>query len=144
MSQFSQFAVTETASLHLKDATGNLMFRPGPVGEDGKPQQLPVKISVYGPGTRQHAQAKAKNATNSFRRLRKKGNVEISADEQNAERAEFLCAITAGFENVELEGKSESEFATALYTDRKLGFIAEQVEEFQQDWENFSPRSEKS
>jgi hypothetical protein len=136
MEDLLQYAAKDTATLHLKDAAGNLMFK----GEGDA--ALPRRVIVYGPGTKQHAQALAKKQTASLNRIRKTGDQ--SPDEQLQEDAEFLATVTHSFENVELRDLSGRELALAIYRERKLGFIAEQVGRYQADWANFTPDSATS
>ena len=142
MVDITKFAVSESSTLHLKDAAGNLMFEKGEDGKDDKSR--PVTVELYGPGSREHAQATAKRSNRNINRLRKKGNVELSADDLAAEGAEFLAAITIRFNNLEYKGLSGHEMHKALYADRRLGFIADAVQEHIGDWENFSEGSAKS
>lgn len=138
-------AVTETSVLHLKDAEDNLIYAPSDT--PGAPDE-PVTVTVYGPGSRVHAQASAKRSSRSIDRLRKKGKVQLSADDTQREGAEFLADITAGFSaNFDYSpaaGKTGREFAVAVYSDRQIGFIADQVAEHIGDWANFSKGSATS
>ncbi len=137
----TSLAVSETSTLHLKDAAGNLIFAP-PAEEGG--EKRPVTVTVYGPGSAEHAKAVAKRSNRNIARLRKKGSVELSADDVAAEGAEFLAAITVRFDNLDYKGLTDHEMHKALYADRKLGFIADQVNEHIGDWENFTGGSATS
>lgn len=131
-------AAKSTSTLHLKDAAENLLFVDG----TKKGEKLPVTVTVHGPGTRefQRAQAKINNAL--VQRMRAKGGKgNQSADESLQEKAEYLAAITVGFEHVTYEDKTGKELALAVYGDPSIGFIADQVNEHVKDWENFSQTS---
>ena len=112
---------------------------------EGRPdKEKPVTVELYGPGSREHGQATAKRSNRNIQRLRKKGSVELSADDIATEGAEYLAAITVGFTNLEYGGLTGDKMHKALYADRTLGFIADQVNEHIGDWENFTGGSAKS
>lgn len=130
-------AVAAVSTLHLKDASDNLLFAEiGP-----KKEKVPVTVTVFGPGSREFQQAQAKVNSRAVRRLQKKGKFEQSADEKLAEQAEYLADITQGFSNVEYDGKAGRDLALAVYSDPAIGFIGDQVAEHIKDWGNFSPAS---
>lgn len=136
--------VAATGTLHLKDAEDNLLFAP----DEGGKLTIPVTVDIFGPGSREHAAASAKRSTRQLERLRKKGKVTINADESLSEDAEFLADITSHFSESfsyrAAEGKTGRDFALAVYSDRELGFFAEQVAEYSREWGNFTKSSAKS
>jgi len=142
MVDITKYAVSETSTLHLKDAAGNLLFEKDAEGRDDPSK--PVEVELYGPGSKEHAQANAKRSSRNIQRLRKKGNMELSADDMATEGAEYLAAITKGFNNLEYPGKTGVEMFKAVYSNRQLGFIADQVQEHIGDWENFTKGSATS
>jgi hypothetical protein len=109
-----------------------------PNGEDLKgPNGEIVKITLYGPGSKQYVNAKYKfdNAiqTRSIALLR--GKVSKNAAEENAElQAQRLAECTAQIENFPIPGG-----ALALYKNPKLQYITDQVTKFLDDAENFMP-----
>jgi hypothetical protein len=135
MADMLQYAARDTAWVHLKDAAGNPMFKDD---DETKPR----RVNLYGPGTRQHAQAAARKQSSSLSRLREQR--EVGPDEVLQEDAEFLAAVTHSFENVDIGELSGRELALALYRERKLGFIVEQLGKFQADWKHFTPGSATS
>jgi hypothetical protein len=140
-------AVSETSTLHLKDAEGNLLYADGPAGADGKPSKLPVQVTVFGPGSREYAQVAARKSNRTFARLRKKGKIDQSADEITEERAADLAAKTLSFENLDVEEgvpATTRDHFRQIYADLSLGFIADQVSEYLDEWENFRKRSATS
>lgn len=136
-------AVAETGKLHLKDAEGTLLYADGPLGEDQKPTKLAVEVVLFGPGSGEHSNALAKRQAAMMERLRK-GKKQPSGDESRQETATFLAAITERFENLEYDNLAGRDLAVAVYSDRTIGYIADQVAEFVGDWENFSKGSAKS
>jgi hypothetical protein len=141
MSKFdiASMAVSETGELHLKDAEGNLLFCD---------EKKPITVTLYGPGSREHAQAVAKRNTRQMERLRKKGKIQLSADDGLEEGVEFLADLTLRFsENfayspaATLTGR---DFVKAVYAARPIGFIADQVHEHIGDWANFTKGSATS
>jgi hypothetical protein len=128
-------AVADTAPIHIKNAAGDHLY---------DKDQKPVRIVIYGPGSKQFAAIEAKQTNRAVKRMQDNdGKVTIASPEQRAaEKAEDLAAITVGFENFEYppaEGKSGAELFEAFYRDQKLGFIHKQVEKAVADWGNFKP-----
>jgi hypothetical protein len=135
--------VNLTGVLQLKDAEDNLMFSDGADGA-----KIPVTVTLFSPGSREYAQAGAKRSNRNLERLRKKGKVKIGADDTLAEGAEYLADITSHFSDnfafPPAEGSSGRELHLAVYGDREIGFIADQVAEYVGDWANFSKGSATS
>jgi hypothetical protein len=130
-------AVADTASIHLKAADGTHLY-------DAK--QQPVRIVVYGPGSAAFASVEARQTQRALRRMQDNdGKVTIaSPDERRRETAEDLAAVTVRFENFDYppaKGKEGAELFQALYEDRALGFIVEQVSKFVGNWSAFKPSS---
>ena len=122
-------AVEETAVLHIRDASDELVYT-----EDGKA----VEIVVYGPGSKPFAKAQAAQSNRMLEKLRKKGKTEQSAQEQAEETADFLAACTKEFRNIELDKLQGEALFKAVYADRSIGFIADQVNKYIGEWGNFS------
>lgn len=133
-------AVADTAAIHLKDARGEPLF-----DKDSNP----VRIHVFGPGSKQFAAIEAKQSARALKRIQDNdGKATIAAPDQRAkETAEDLAAITARFENLTYPpagDKQGAELFEALYLDRTLGFLTRQVTKFVDDWGNFSGGSATS
>jgi hypothetical protein len=128
--------VADTAAIHLKNADGELLY-------DG---DKPVRIIVYGPGSKAYGVVEARQSTRAVKRMQDNdGKVTVAPHEQRVtETAEDLAAITVRFENLTYppaEKAEGQELFTALYADQTLGFIARQVAKFVADWANFKPGS---
>lgn len=130
--------VAEKSTILLTDAEEAPL-----IGEGGKQ----CAIVVYGPGSEQYARAEAKKNNKVMDRLKRKGKADATPEEQRAQQADFLAAITASFENFTypspdpekpLEGAA---LYRAVYMDRGIGFIADQVQTFVGDWGNFTGKS---
>ncbi|MBY8826123.1 hypothetical protein [Sphingomonas colocasiae] len=134
--------VLETGTLHLKDADGDLMYdvTKDPKGEESK---KPVNVVLFGPASPEYAKANAKRGSRNLVRARK-GKKELSADEIFEDGVRYLCDITSHFENLELGDLTGDALTKAVYSNRKLGFIADQVHAHVGDWENFSKASAQS
>jgi hypothetical protein len=124
-------AVSVTGRLHLRDASDELML------DNGKE----VAVNVYGPGSKQYAKAQAAQQNRVMDMLKRKGKTEQTAEKKAAENAEFLADITESFENLEYDDLTGHALAMAVYSDTKIGFIADQVAKFVGDWSNFSKPS---
>lgn len=132
-------AVVDTAAIHLRDANGQYLF-------DG---DKPVRIHVYGPGSKAFAAIEARQSQRALKRMQDNdGKMTLAPPEQRAkEDAEDLAAITVSFENLTYPPAADMQGADlfeALYADPKLGFIGKQVSKFVADWGNFKPGSATS
>jgi hypothetical protein len=131
-------AVEETATLELENADGLPL-----IGDD----KQRCTIELYGPGSEPFARAEAARQNRLLDRLKRKGKQELSAEEQRGETAEFLASITVSFNGFDYPpaGKATGkDLFRALYSDRKVGFITDQVQRFVGDWGNFTGKSETS
>ncbi|WP_419827658.1 hypothetical protein [Sphingomonas sp.] len=129
-------AVRDTAAIHLKDAAGNFL------SDDGKP----VRIIVYGPGSKPYAELEARQSARAIKRMQDNDNkVSLAPPEQRAkEDAEDLASITVSFENLTYPPAGDATgraLFESFYADRSLGFIAAQVGKACRDWGNFSGAS---
>lgn len=132
--------VAEQATIMLTDAEEAPL-----IGDDDKQ----CSITVYGPGSRQYAAAEAKKNNKVMDRLKRKGKADMSAEDQRAQQADFLAALTVEFHNFTYPPVKDGEEVPvpdprALYMDRSLGFITDQVQNFVGDWGNFSGKSAAS
>jgi hypothetical protein len=141
LERFNMFDITstkvsETALLQLTDA------EEAPLIGDGDKQ---CAIVLYGPGSKAYAAAEAKKNNKVMDRLKRKGKADMSPEEQRAQQADFLAAITVEFQNFTYPvGDGIAPDPRALYMDRSLGFITDQVQAFVGDWGNFSGKSATS
>jgi hypothetical protein len=138
MFDITKVATSDTSLLHLRGPEDELLF---------DADKNPVQVELYGPGSRPYVQAQTKRANRSVQRLQKKGKFEMSSDEQITEQAEFLTAITARFINLSYPPAGDaqgSDLAKAVYSDPKIGFIAEQVSKHAGEWGNFTSSSATS
>ena len=138
MFDITQTAVEETAVCELNNADDAPL-----IGDENKQ----CTVTLYGPGSAPYAQAEAKRQNRLLERLRRKGKTEMSAEEQRGESAEFLAAITISFNNFAYPPAGDAtgkDLFRALYMDRKVGFITDQVQKFVGDWGNFTGSSATS
>ncbi len=141
-----KFAVALTTTLHLLDANDKPMFSTFPEGHEKageNDESKPMRVNIFGPGSKQHAAASAKRNNRQVDLLKKKGKTDLTADEQTAERAQFLADCTDSWENVDYGDYTGKEMSKAIYSDHEIGFIAEQVGREMGDWGNFSKGSIK-
>jgi hypothetical protein len=124
-------AVQPTHTLHLRDASDELMY------DDGKP----VTVTVYGPGSKQFAKAQASQQNRMLDSLKRKGKTDQTAEQKRAEQAEFLTECTSEFGNLTYGDLTGTAMAKAVYSDIEIGFIADQVAKDIGDWANFSKPS---
>lgn len=130
-------AVKETGLVLLNDAEGAPLM-----GEGGQ-----CAIEVYGPGSKEYARAEANRSNKAVDRLKRRGKSKASAEEQRAEQADFLSDITIGLQHFGYSPAGEAtgkELYRQLYMDRRVGYVADQVQEYVGDWGNFTGASETS
>lgn len=134
-----KFAVEPTTTLHLRDANDEPMYV---VDEAGVPNlNKPIRVRLYGPGSKQYARAQAQQANRMVDKLKRKGKTDQTAEQRAEETADFLTGCTQSFENLEYDNLEGAALARAVYMDSSIGFIAEQVSKHLGDWGNFTKTS---
>jgi hypothetical protein len=133
-------AVDDTAAIHLKNAAGE------PLYADGDARAKPVRIVVYGPGSKAFGAVETRQSARALKRMQDNdGKITApTAEERVKETAEDLAALTVRFENFTYSPAGDAQGAElfeAVYRDQKLGFIARQVTKHLADWGNFKPGS---
>ena len=126
----SSYELEDTATLVVQNAKGDDDL----VGADGK---SPVKIVLYGSGSRQAVKAMHKAGQAAQLRLQAlvRGKVDKRAAEAaDQEMVDKLVACTHSIENFPVE-------PAALYSNPKLGYITRQVVKFLDDDANFARAS---
>jgi len=125
-------AVAQTLTFELRDADD------APIVDDaGKP----ATVTVHGPGSRVFQTAQQRKGQQITDRMIKGKKISPEADARM--QAEFLADITESIDVAydELQGREK---LLAIYGDRSIGFIADQVQAKIGDWGNFSKGSVKS
>ena len=130
-----KIAVDETSTLHLTDASDNLLY-------EGKDK--PVTVTVYGPGSKAYAKAQAARNNRMMDKLRKKGKAEMTAEQTAIENADFLAACTVSMDNIDYDKLTGEALFKAVYSDTSIGFIAEQVNKHLSEWSNFLSKALKA
>lgn len=135
MFDINTLAVSPSTSVHLKHpATGEELF------EDAD-KKKPVKISVYGPGSKEYRAAQSQ-VTNENLARRRKG---VTAESMERSRVEVLARCTSGFENFGYKGQPfSSDVAREMYADPAMVWVRDQVEEALGDLGNFLGQPSKS
>lgn len=133
-------AVTDTATIHVKNAAGE------PLYADGEKREQPVQIVIFGPGSKAFAAIEARQSARALKRMQENdGKITApTAEERTKETAEDLAAITVEFRNFDYPpagAAKGTDLYEAVYGDRKLGFIAKQVTQTLGDWGKFMPGS---
>lgn len=132
-----KFAVNPTSRLHLRDANDELMY-----ADEAKSQ--PIAVNLFGPGSKEYAKAKAAQNNRLINKMKSKGKSNQTPEEIAAESAEFLAACTESWENMEYDNKTGSDLSMAVYADRTLGFISDQVATHLGGWSNFTKNSSEN
>lgn len=133
MFDITKHAVADTAAIHLRGADGEHLH-----DENGRP----IRIVIYGPGSRQFTAIEARQTSRAVKRMQENdGKMAVVPPEQRAkEQAEDLAAITVAFENFGYPpagDKQGAELFEAFYSDQKLGYMHEQVLKSLRNWGNF-------
>ena len=114
-------------------------------GADGQPDtNKPMRIKLYGPGSKKYAKVQAANNNKLFTRLKKKGKEDQSAEDKAQESADTLTALTHSFENINYDALAGEALHRAVYLDTSIGFFATQVNTHLNDWANFTKVSATS
>ena len=131
MNSLKKYSLTETATLHLQDPDGELMYL------DDK-MTLPVQLHLYGIGSKQYQMAERKRQDALASKFKRYKNRTIPTEELEELRVDFLVRCVAGSDNIELDGQKGEELYRAVFSDRSLVFITEQVDRFISDQANFT------
>lgn len=138
MFQIKTLAIQATATLPVRSAAGEPQF-------DG---DKPVTITLYGPGSKQYQAAKhraeERNSTRAFARMQGKPEGKQTVQDKITERAEFLAACTASFNNFGIDGLAGHELYLAVYSDIEIGHIADDCEKLLGERANFLPALAKT
>jgi len=130
----AHYEAAETGILTIKKQDGSGPLK-GPNGE-------PVTIELYGPGSEVYVMAQVEfDRSNSERTMQAMLGGKVDDDVAVAQRAaqtRKLVAITKAINNFPIPGG-----AKALYENRRLGYIRNQVVGFADSWANFPSESVK-
>lgn len=145
MSQFNikRLAIAASATMLVRDASGELQVDESRLGDDDKPLQL--SITYHSPGTKQYQKAKnaadERNNARVFSRMQGRQDNKQTAEEKLLERATFLADVTSSFNNFD-DGKGNGrEMFLRVYSDPELGHILEDGEKYVNDRGNFKKSS---
>jgi len=141
MSSLTKHELIDVAILHLRDGNDELMYSE----TNGEPDTTkPMRIVLYGPGTKQFAKATAERQNKALARYQRKGQMKMTAAEITEERTDFLITVTKDVENIDSDQDSTGEdLLREIYGNPKLSHIAEQAETFARNTANFTPGSAK-
>lgn len=130
-------AAGETFDVEIMDPrTGEPLL-----GEDNKP----CSVTVYGPGSKPFAAARSRASNRTMKRMRQRGKIETTPEEDLAATASFLTEITKSFNNFDYKAMENGPDAfRALYSDTTLGWLTEQVNAGAGDWANFTKAASSS
>ncbi|GGB21521.1 hypothetical protein GCM10011380_08870 [Sphingomonas metalli] len=133
----STLEVEDTCPIHVKDAKGNPLYK-----NDG----TPVVITVYGPSSDAYARLETRQTQRAMKRLDENDGkrVAMTPEDRLTQTAEDLAEITHSIDGLTSDGKTGRDLALAIYGNRKLGFIPNQVTAKLNDWGNFAPASPTS
>jgi len=123
--------VADTFDVEIKNPTTD-----EPIVVDGKP----LTVTVCGPGSKQFKAAQSVQSNRNMKRLRTKGKIETTPEEDAAATASFLSACTVSFNGFDYKGMAANDRETfrACYLDPKMGWLTEQVNKEMGDWSNFT------
>lgn len=125
-----KYSLAETSTLHIQTPDGDLMYM-----DDA--QKKPVRLHLFGVGSKQYQNAERKRQDALANKFKRYKNKTIPSEELEELRVDFLVRCVSGSENFELDGQKDDELYRAVFSDRSLVFITEQVERFISDQANF-------
>lgn len=139
----SRYALEPAATLHLRDGNEELMYADG---TDGKPDKTkPMLWKLFGPGSTQHASAKAVASARAMDRFKKKGKTDASPEEQAGDLTKFILSCTDSTENIDYDGNlKDHEMRKALLNDPEFSYIPAQIDKYLGDTANFTKASTKA
>jgi len=132
----SSLAVADTAPIHLKGPDGTHLY------SNGKP----IRIVLFSPGSPVFAEIEDRQVARATKRMQDNDGklALVPIEQRDNEQAEDLAALTVDFENFDFPAAADKygkEKFKALYLNRKLGFIKEQVLKALRDWGKFTQTS---
>lgn len=128
-----QYAMSPTGVLHLRDAADNLMY-----ADDAR--KKPMRIHLYGPGSREYQNAEKRNSNRMMEGFRRKGR----APDPLELRIDLMTAVTQRFENIEYDGLKDEALYRAVYNDPELRFVRDQVDVYLSETANFTKAQPES
>lgn len=129
----SKLAASETTDVHLRDpGTDELLFN----GDQ------PISVTVYGPGSKPYAKARSAAENRAIDKFKRKGKTDQTPDEKLENTVAFLSACTVSLNNFDYKGATDAAAIKAMYGDRTIGWINDQVDKAMGDWANFTKPSE--
>jgi len=126
-----KYSLSEISVLHIQTPNGDPMYL-----DDAETK--PVLIKLYGVGSNQYQMAERKRQDSLANKFKKYRNKTIPSEELEELRVDFLVRCVAGSENFELDGEEGAALYSAVFSDRSLIFVTEQVERFIGDQVNFT------
>lgn len=115
----SDFEVADTQMIQIKDAKNDPI--PG------------FFVEIYGPAT-----YICRAALNELRKAEESTGKDVSVDASDMNMANYLTAITKSFAaNIKYKGLSGKELFHAVYMERRLGFIRNQVNSAVFEWSKY-------
>lgn len=124
-------ALTPTGTVDIHDGADTPL-----IADNGKP----VRVHVYGPGSREYQAAEKRQNDRMIDAMRKKGKSVDTA----AYRVDFLVDITKSFDEIDYDDLKGAALHKAVYSDPSLRFVADQVYAYVTDHANFTTSSKSS
>lgn len=139
MLELNTLAAAETGTLELRGADDAPLLK-----ADGKP----VTVTVYGPGSKPYIAATAARQNRLIARVQRGKGLAESPEEKARNEAEFLAAIVAGDDGLDIkdltDGLKGADKYRAIFSHPGIAFLGDQVAKFAGDWANFSKGSATS
>jgi len=115
-----------------------------PVKEmDGSPMldenNNPVTATMFSPASKIWQVAHANKRRKTMRKVRENGGKLEAVADDTEDTIEFLCAVTKRFNGLEIP--DEPDQVRAIYSNPRLGYIRDQMEDAASNWENFTAAS---
>lgn len=130
MFDISSLSASDTIEIEIDDPrTGEPL-----IGDGGKP----CSVTVHSPGSKPFAAAQSRASARAIKRLRAKGRIDTTPEEEQAARATFLTEITISFNHFSFRGgdATSPETFRACYSEPAMGWLALKVNDGAGDWGN--------
>lgn len=138
MFDITKLAASETSFCHFKGADDEPLYA-------DKAKKEPVGVVLYGPSSQQAIAIDADISNRNIARMFKSKNKQsVTAESIRAEQIERLVARTKEFTNFSYPpagSATGAELFEAIYSDRSIGFVADQAAAHMGDWAHFLPSS---
>ena len=129
----SSLEVPDTVTVHLEFPGTGLLY-------DDDKKTKPIAIELFGPATNEAINYGHKMQRKAVAKMGKRGlkSLKMSPEEMDQQGVERLCAFTASVSNLTYNSKKMTpETMSEVYSDPKMGWLCDQLNEKLGSWDDF-------